>query len=453
MGEIEDPLGEEFCRLRSADERRRQGQTFTPPSLIAAMIRQAQDDGDAPFTQIIDPGAGSGRFTLAAGLAFPQAALVAIESDPACAEVLRENLASAGLIERTTVIVGDYREAALPSSPGRRLFIGNPPYVRHQQIDKPWKDWYADTMWDLGARQASQRAGLHLHFFARTGQLAAPGDLAIFVTAAEWLHTQYGRALRTALHGALGGVSVHVIADPFPGVMSTAAVTMFRPHAAVAEIRFPEIDIPASGTRVGDFFRVSRGQATGANRVWIAGERARELPDRFLVPCVTGATELFDAGGRLERLDHLRRVVDFPRDLNIAGEPAVEAFLTWARGEGADQGYIATHRKPWWSVHLHDPAPIVCTYMARRPPVFVRNIAGARLLNIAHGLYPRSPLSEEELDAACLALNKAATLGDGRLYAGGLIKFEPSAVEEMRIDWITPPRTDALPSIARRRKR
>jgi hypothetical protein len=80
-------------------------------------------------------------------------------------------------------------------------------------------------------------------------------------------------------------------------------------------------------------------------------------------------------------------------------------------------------------------APIVCTYMARRPPVFIRNIAGACLLNIAHGLYPRVSMSDIDLDNACLALNKASSLNDGRVYAGGLTKFEPGAVEDMFIDW------------------
>jgi hypothetical protein len=156
---------------------------------------------------------------------------------------------------------------------------------------------------------------------------------------------------------------------------------------------------------------------------------------------VTGANQLFAAsedGGQLRRLDHLKRVVDLPRDLNTLSpreRAAVAAFLEWAEQEGGNSGYIATHRSPWWAIRLLPAAPIVCTYMARRPPVFIRNIAGARLLNIAHGLYPRVPMSDVDLDNACRALNKASSLKDGRVYAGGLTKFEPSAVEDMLIDW------------------
>jgi len=335
----------------------------------------------------------------------------------------------------------------------------------------------------LGADKASKLAGLHLHFFARVGEIAKPGDVGVFVTAAEWIDTNYGAALRSSLCARLGGVSVHVVdakAEPFPGVMTTAAITVFHPHQiptviklqAVANVSdlgtlaggvvrsatdlasakkwYPRffspasvhvLNAPQSGTRVGSLFRVSRGQVTGANHIWIAGEKAVNLPARVLLPCVTGANELFAAsenGGQLKHVDHLKRVVNLPRDLDTFGRwerSAVDAFLKWAEQEGGNSGYIATHRSPWWAVRLLPAAPIICTYMARRPPVFIRNVAGARLLNIAHGLYPRVPMSEADLDEACLALNRASSLNDGRVYAGGLTKFEPSAVEGILIDW------------------
>ncbi|MDA8386574.1 MAG: hypothetical protein M0Z88_09995 [Actinomycetota bacterium] len=55
---------------------------------------------------------------------------------------------------------------------------------------------------------------------------------------------------------------------------------------------------------------------------------------------------------------------------------AVEAFLRTARAKGADRGSIARHRRASWAVGLREPAPILATYMARRPPAFVRNLAG-----------------------------------------------------------------------------
>ena len=71
--------------------------------------------------------------------------------------------------------------------------------------------------------------------------------------------------------------------------------------------------------------------------------------------------------------------------------------------------------------------------MARRPPAFVRNLAGARHLNIAHGIYPRQPMTPAQLDALARHLAATVTVGQGRTYAGGLTKFEPGEMERLPV--------------------
>lgn len=483
-----DILGNAFCIVRESIARRDNGQVFTPTSIIGSMFARARTDAheNGMYSLVVDPGAGTGRYVVHAAETFPNIPLVAIEKDPVCAILLKARLSILGLSQRVTVMVGDYRTIAIPRTKGRVLFIGNPPYVRHHDIEKEWKTWYAANAAQMIGASASKLAGLHIHFFIQTHLLAKKGDFALFVTSAEWMDTKYGSALRTALAGVMGGISVHVIdakSEPFPGVMTTAAITVFQPHSKPDSILFCKVDSAADlhelqaghdvpvdhiatapkwsaeahllfpprrhgGTRVGDLFRVSRGQVTGCNAVWIAGPEAQGLPKRFLVPCVTAAKEIFDAvetGGRLMSTDHLQRVICLPNNLE-SETPSVRAkiqkFLTWATKMDGDKSYIATHRNPWWSVTLHTPAPIICTYMARRTPGFVRNDAGAGLLNIAHGLYPKVPLSPQELDEICIALNNAVSLTDGRVYAGGLTKFEPKAIEGLVIDWIRQDQTD-----------
>ena len=68
-------------------------------------------------------------------------------------------------------------------------------------------------------------------------------------------------------------------------------------------------------------------------------------------------------------------------------------------------------------VGLRAPAPILCTYMARRAPAFVRNKVLARHINIAHGLYPRAPLSNAELRAVLAYLRSHTSTTGGRTYA------------------------------------
>ena len=108
-------------------------------------------------------------------------------------------------------------------------------------------------------------------------------------------------------------------------------------------------------------------------------------------------------------------------------------FLKWAKQNDGDKGWVATHRRNWWSIGLRAPAPILCTYMARRSPAFVRNKAGAYHLNIAHGLYPVEPLSEPILQAVLTYLRRNVGTSGGRTYAGGLVKYEPREVERIHI--------------------
>ncbi|WP_170382198.1 Eco57I restriction-modification methylase domain-containing protein [Ruegeria atlantica] len=473
-----DPLGDVFCALRSPEERREDGATYTPPAIVASMIAWAQRQSKTPV-RIVDPGAGSGRFTIAAARAFPNAELIAVEIDPLARLLLRANAAVIGFADRLFVRASDFRRISLPATNGPTLFIGNPPYVRHHQISERWKDWFGKTATALGFR-ASKLAGLHIHFFLKTRSIGRPGDFGAFITAAEWIDVNYGSVLRQMLANGLGGASLHVIspdARPFADALTTGAITAFnlgeRPDrflvdsvdsvesladlssgstiewATLEEAPRWSIHIrkgakPAPGhIELGDLFRVHRGQVSGANGVWIAGPQAEKLPKRYLLPCITKARDLLEAGATLEDASGLRRVVDLPRDLNDledAERDSVERFLVWARKQGAHESYVARHRRAWWSVGLKDPAPILCTYMARRAPGFVRNACGARHLNIAHGLYPREPLDDATLSRLVAYLSKNVCINSGRIYAGGLAKFEPGEVSRLPV-----PSPDRLP--------
>ena len=466
----EDPLGEAFSAIRSASDRRAAGAVYTPPAIVRSMMTWLAAQGSP--ARIVDPGAGSGRFILAAGKAFPDAKLVAVEMDPLAALMLRANAHALGWGDRVTVMVKDYREVKLPRCAGMTAFIGNPPYVRHHEIADDWKSWYSSNFAELGIK-ASALAGLHLHFFLQTRLLAKDGDVGAFITSAEWMDVNYGSALRKLLLNELGGIALNVLeptVEAFPGTATTAAITCFRVGETAEPVRVRSVDalsglngltkgtdIPreqlqaasrwsiivrpsaqavGGDIELGELFRVHRGQVTGANSIWIAGEHAKGLPDRVKMPSVTKARDLIQAGAHLKSAEVLRKVVDLPADLDEFSKDErrrISAFLSWAKLNGADQSYIAQHRRAWWSVGLKAPAPILCTYMARRPPQFTINSCDARHINIAHGLYPR-----EAMDAAMVArlvtwLNKNINTGGGRTYSGGLTKFEPKEIERLRI--------------------
>lgn len=467
-----DPLGAAYCLIRSSEQRRSVGQTFTPVEAVLGMFSWAEAMGE--FVRIVDPGAGTGRYVLHGLRQNSHAFGVAAETDPLVALLLRANATALGVADRLEIHIGDYRTLQLEPVEGRTLFIGNPPYVRHHDISPAWKDWYSTGLKNLGYA-SSKLAGLHLHFFLKTLALSRPGDLGCFITAAEWLDVNYGQSLRDMMTNGLGGRAVFVVSPEVPvfgDAMVSACITCFEPGSADTDIEFKNIDrveqllelqgghrankITAKAERkwsvlvrnqeivrndafidLGELFKVSRGQVTGKNSVWVAKDNRFGLPEEFLVPTITDAADIIHAGGRIDNVEGLRRVVALPANLEQLEHDqflAVQEFLEWAKSEHANKGWIAEHRKPWWRVDMSKPAPqIVVTYMGRRPPVFAVNTAGASIINVAHGLYPKVPLPENSVEQLVAWLNTNVSQNSGRVYAGGLTKFEPSEVARLRI--------------------
>lgn len=465
-----DSLGDVFSQLYSAEQRRPMGAVYTPKNIVNAMLKWAKRR--LTPDRVIDAGTGSGRFLVASGRTFKQAEIVGIEFDPFAAILARGHIAAAGLSDRTKIILRDYRDKSVEQIDGRTLFVGNPPYVRHHLIDAQWKKWLQDTARKF-KHSVSGLAGLHAYFFLATADFAKKDDVGIFITSAEWLDVNYGSIVRDLFLGRLGGSSLHIIeptALPFPGTAATGVITGFTVGSQPKSIVLQRVDstdnlggldsghqirrerletahrwtplthaipeIREDFVELGELCRVHRGQVTGANQIWIAGNQAVELPSSVLYPTVTRARELFRTQGILEDSSDLRKVIDIPVDLEALTydeRVSVEEYLLYAKTKGADLGYVAQHRKKWYSVGLRQPAPILATYMARKPPMFVRNIAEARHINIAHGLYPRDVLSEKTLSTLAGFLSRSVSVTQGRTYAGGLTKFEPREMERLMV--------------------
>jgi len=168
----EDPLGTAFSIMRSAEERRAQGATYTPAPIVRNMIEWAASKRTP--CRVIDPGVGSARFLKSAGSVFSKAQLVGIDVDPLATLMARANLAVAGLGHRSRVILGDFRRFN-DQVDGSTLYIGNPPYVRHHQIDQIWKEWLGIEAAKMNLA-ASKLAGLHVYFVGlRRPRQRSPG--------------------------------------------------------------------------------------------------------------------------------------------------------------------------------------------------------------------------------------------------------------------------------------
>ncbi len=472
VGELESS----YLADTSTSERRTVGATFTPQWVVDLMLRRV---APSKYSIVIDAGAGPGRFAVSAARRLPQASVVAIENDAALTSGLRAVVRESLEARRISVTQADFLDSPLPYS-GPRLFLGNPPYVRHHLLSPKQKRWLREAAEQLG-QPLSGLSGLHIYFLARILLEARRGDALLMILPSEWLETRYGNAIKASMLERCSGIRL-LLFDPrthvFADAMTTSVILelKFGGRTRVLDVvalddrmgarqRQAKAMLPEEGgassnwlslawnalnpaprakasarsmIELGDVFAIHRGQVTGMNAVWIAtSETAALVPDEFLHPSVTDAREILQLeDGVLHSTATLRRVIDLPADLRVLGSrdrARVERFLSLARAAGAANGYIARHRRPWWRVGLKEPPALVMTYMARRPPRFAVNRAAARLINIAHGLYPRQKMSEPQLLRIARWLNTSALGRNGRTYAGGLIKLEPGDASRIRI--------------------
>jgi len=401
--------------------------------------------------------------------------IVAVELDPLACLVTRANLAVTG-ISKVRVVNGDFTHLELAPTTGRRAFVGNPPYVRHHELDATQKQHGKALAKRVGVG-FSGLAGLHMYFVLAAAALAKLDDILCFITSAEWLDVNYGQGMRDLLLDGLRAEQIHVLdaaAIAFDDAASTAAIICARSGGSAEQTQFkvaPNVsallqfdtgghavrhsdlkgvrawgriarqeyhDLPhADLVKVGSIMRVHRGAVTGANEFFVlTKERAAELGVlEWCKPAITAAEEVFESKG-VVRDSPQRRVLLCPgEDVDPEAHPRLLEYLAVGDALGIPARYVASHRRQWWRPQTRIAPPIVATYMARQAPAFALNPDGLLLLNVAHGLYPKVSLTKPQLRELAESLNasREGYRGNGRTYHGGLEKFEPREMERLAI--------------------
>jgi len=234
-----DILGHVFQKLISPEERHKFGQHYTDEDIVdvinAFCIRKAE-------ANVLDPACGSGSFLVRAYYRKYQldkrlsnqdllAGLYGCDINPFPAHLATLNLAARNIsneenypriarknfftvapgktfceLPKATRDRAGNREREKVVLPSLDAVIGNPPYVRYQDVPKTSdtgviRDQTKEHLYEMAERawpriHLSKQSDLHVYFWPVAAQFLADGGWFGFLTSSSWLDARYGFALQ-----------------------------------------------------------------------------------------------------------------------------------------------------------------------------------------------------------------------------------------------------------------
>lgn len=465
---------------------------LTPPELAQEIASYAVKLlGKVPI-DFGDPAVGTGAFFAALLKVTERSSIktaIGIDISPKQVEAAKWRWKSMDMDVRE----GDYLHMNL--LPQRNLILANPPYMRHQGINKNYKlELRQRASLDIGIK-VSARSGQYLYFILLSHKWMAPGAIGAWLIPSEFMQTEYGRALRYYLAKKVQLLRIHQFdtATPqFENVEVLPCVIFFKntepdiktktifslggsllapvhSEKVGADRLDPEqkwklkthqaVERDDTFVQLGDLFSVRRGIATGANDFFVLDrDKAHKLgiPDMALTPLLPKAKNLISevVSRKQDGYPHVARqlcVINTSLSEKEISEqyPDFMNYLQHGKEIGVMNGHLVGRRHPWYKQEQREPAPFLCTYMGKahagKPAIrFIWNKSDAIATNTYLLLYPNKNLatllkSKPVLAQTIFDLLKACSwtaLGEhSRQHAGGLSKIEPKELQQV---WMGP---------------
>lgn len=334
------------------------------------------------------------------------------------------------------------------------LCIGNPPYVRNQDLPEGWRQQAAATVERRTGVKISGLANAWQYFFLLSLASTRDDGLVALVVPYEWVSRPSSATLREYIRAQGWGVSVYRMHDKtFDGVLTTSSITVVDKAVDKVPWRyFRENDDgsfspmkSASGGRLrllpyerndGAKIAAKRGLSPGTQEylTLTEGERARCGLKRNVdvVPCITSLRMIEDDTGALTEATFLAEFVASGRKCwlvrtNRTPGARLQRYLDSVPEEGR-QSSTCTGRPIWWKFSMPSvPALLMATGFRGRPKVMINEI-GAVAVGGVCGIHGASVKQAKKIADALRSEDY-----DGRVvsHSNGLLKLEINQINAL----------------------
>lgn len=375
-------------------------QVETPVSIVRFVWNMAGRYRRCPTT-VLDLGAGDGRFAIGG----KYGSYLGVEID-------RKRMHQAVLPYNARFHIGC---AFAHRGNGFSLCIGNPPYVRHHDLDESWRNRVADKLSERIGVEFNRKSNLYLYFIALGLLKTAPDGLVSVLVPYEWASRPSASALRQYIKDNRWHVDIYRFTeDIFNDVLTTASVSVIDKRNRDGQWRYYDVDADLKITEQHGVTLSAKGLLPYENRgpVWAMrgmspgsqiiftlteGERVHAgLKIEDVLPCVTTLRSIHESLNSLTARAFQQRFVDAgercwlirshespsARLRNYLEHVSPKLRATWT----------CISRDPWYRFDLHPcPRLLVATGFTSYGPKVLTNPAGAHAVGSVCGIHTSSP--------------------------------------------------------------
>lgn len=312
------------------------------------------------------------------------------------------------------------------------LCIGNPPYVRHHDMDSDWQKRVTKLLEGHTDNRIDLRSNAFVLFMYKALLSTRDDGLVSLIIPYEWVSRPATSGLREYIRQNGWSVDVYQFLDPvFPRVLTTACLTVIDKSNSEGKWSYYSVDKDLShskasqptGSRNSVASYVSRsssnyalrGLSPGGQAVFCLNEGQRLhhglKEGRDVVPCVTSLRELPSDKSILSKALFRKHYVDRGKKcwLILSYKDILSTKLeTYLDSVPEDLRDNATCnlRKKWWQ-YLPHPVPeiLYSSGFTSRAPKIVSNACGASAVGGVQGVHEIEGLNKSQLVAALRAYN------------------------------------------------
>lgn len=373
-------------------------QVDTPETLVGAVWRLIHQRRPGMVGRVLDFGAGDGRFAHSGHFT----SYVGYEID-------RARYAGAELPHNARMINAcAFAGSVAPA----QICLGNPPYVRNQDLPLGWRQSAARVIAERTGVAISGLANAWQYFFLLSLASTAPDGLVAIVIPFEWVSRPSSAALRQYIREQGWDVAVYRLPDEtFADVLTTASVTIVDKRKATGAWRFYEqgtegayhtISSPTgNGGQLLAYVRgataayAKRGLSPGTQEYLTLTEAERSahrlVVDRDVVRCLTSLRPTTGDALGFSEARFQRDYVDADQKcwLIRTDRPPTKALQAYLDSvpEAGWQTSTCLGRKVWWQFTMPEvPSALIASGFRERPKV-VLNHARAVAVGSVCGIY------------------------------------------------------------------